>query len=55
MTDQTVQRTVTVAADIATTFRVFTDGFDSWWPRSHHIGSSPLKRAIIEGRTHGRC
>ena len=29
-------------------FQVFTDGIDRWWPREHHIGKSPLKRAVIE-------
>ena len=28
--------------------RVFTEGIDRWWPREHHIGSSPLKRAVLE-------
>ena len=36
-------------------FRLFTDEFDSWWPRTHHISKSPMKRAIIDGRTGGRC
>jgi uncharacterized protein YndB with AHSA1/START domain len=55
MTGTTVSKTVTVQADIDRAFRVFTEGFDSWWPRSHHIGKSPMKRAIIEGRVNGRC
>ncbi len=36
-------------------FEVFTAEFDSWWPRSHHIGKAPLKRAVIDGRVGGRC
>lgn len=35
-------------------FRVFTDGIDRWWPRSHHIGASPLKRFLIEPKAGGR-
>ena len=34
---------------------IFTAEFDSWWPRGHHIGQSPMRRAVIEGRTGGRC
>jgi hypothetical protein len=25
------------------------------WPRSHHIGKAPLKKAIMEGHIGGRC
>lgn len=35
-------------------FQVFTDGIDRWWPREHHIGKSPLKRAVIEPKLGGR-
>ncbi len=56
--DQTtapVRKTVTVKADIERAFRVFTEGFDTWWPRSHHIGKSPMTRAIVEPFAGGRC
>ena len=51
----TVHKTVTVKADAAHAFEVFTTGFDTWWPRSHHIGKKPLQKAIIEPRVGGRC
>ena len=35
-------------------FRVFTAGIDRWWPREHHIGKSPLKRAVLEEQPGGR-
>ena len=35
-------------------FQVFTEGIDRWWPREHHIGKSPLKRAVIEPKMGGR-
>ena len=50
-----VRKSVTVKAGADHAFRVFTDGFDTWWPRSHHIGKSPMTKAIIEGRAGGRC
>jgi len=53
-TDVAVRKTLTVKAPIDKAFRVFTDGFDSWWPRSHHIGGADLKQAVLEPRTGGR-
>ncbi|HKF68674.1 MAG TPA: SRPBCC family protein, partial [Vicinamibacterales bacterium] len=50
-----VQRSVTVKAGLEHAFNVFTDGFDTWWPRSHHIGKKPLMKAVIEPRAGGRC
>lgn len=50
-----VRRSVSVNASVERAFHVFTEEFDSWWPRSHHIGKSPLKKAVIEGFQGGRC
>jgi uncharacterized protein YndB with AHSA1/START domain len=50
-----VHRSVTVKTTQQHAFDVFTENFDSWWPRSHHIGKSPMKRAGLEGRVGGRC
>ena len=49
-----VRKTLTVRASPETAFRVFTEGFDRWWPRTHHIGKSELARAVIEPRLGGR-
>jgi uncharacterized protein YndB with AHSA1/START domain len=51
----TVRKTVTVRASAPDAFRMFTAEFDRWWPREHHIGQSPMRRAVIEGRAGGRC
>jgi uncharacterized protein YndB with AHSA1/START domain len=51
----TVHKSVTVKADVEHAFSVFTDGFDTWWPREHHIGKKPLQKAVIEPRAGGRC
>ena len=53
--DKSVRITVKVKASVELAFEVFTTGFDSWWPRTHHIGKAPMKKAIIEGRAGGRC
>jgi uncharacterized protein YndB with AHSA1/START domain len=53
--DPVVRKSITVKVSVERAFDVFTAGFDRWWPRSHHIGKVPMKRAIIEGRVGGRC
>ena len=50
----TVRKSLTVEASIAHSFHVFTTGFDSWWPRAHHIGKADLLAAVIEPRAGGR-
>ena len=54
VTDTPVRKSVTVKTDAGHAFQVFTEGFDTWWPREHHIGKAPMKKAIIEGREGGR-
>ena len=54
-TDAPVRKTITVNATAEHAFHVFTEGFDTWWPRSHSIGASPLEKAIIETKAGGRC
>ncbi|HET6266924.1 MAG TPA: SRPBCC family protein [Acidobacteriota bacterium] len=54
-TIQPVRRSITVKASPERAFRVYTAEYDSWWPRTHHIGKSPMKKAILECRAGGRC
>jgi len=54
-TDRSVRKSITVKAGLEHAFQVFTEGFDTWWPRTHHIGKVPMKKAIMEGRVGGRC
>lgn len=49
-----VRKTLRVKAGPERAFEVFTDGLDRWWPRSHTIGETPLRRAIMEPRVGGR-
>ncbi len=50
-----VKKSVVVNASVEHAFKVFTDGYDTWWPRTHHIGKSPMTKAIIEAKPGGRC
>jgi uncharacterized protein YndB with AHSA1/START domain len=50
-----VRKTINVNTSVERAFYVFTEGFDTWWPRSHSIGGAPLQKAIIEGKAGGRC
>lgn len=49
-----IRKTFTVRATPGKAFEVFTRGFDRWWPRTHFIGDSPLKEAVMEPGVGGR-
>lgn len=49
-----VKKSVVVNTTQARAFEVFTSGFDSWWPRGHHIGKAEMLAAIIEPHVGGR-
>jgi uncharacterized protein YndB with AHSA1/START domain len=49
-----VRKTLVVNAPQAHTFEVFTSRLDSWWPKQHGIGKTPIKQSFIEPRTGGR-
>ena len=53
--ERPVRKSIRVKTTVERAFHVFTDEFDTWWPRSHHIGKSPMKKAIVEARAGGRC
>jgi hypothetical protein len=48
-----VRKSIRVRASADRAFRVFTEEMDSWWPRTHHIGNSPMKRVVVEGTPGG--
>ena len=48
-----VRKNIRVKAGVEKAYRVFTEEMDSWWPRTHHIGTSPMKRVVVEGRAGG--
>jgi uncharacterized protein YndB with AHSA1/START domain len=49
-----VRQAITVAAPQERAFRMFTEGFDRWWPRTHKIGQAEMAEAVLEGRQGGR-
>lgn len=50
----TVRTSIVVEAPQERAFRVFTEGIDRWWPRSHSIGTSPLVEFVLESKPGGR-
>lgn len=51
---ESILKEVVVAASQETAFTVFTGKIDLWWPRTHHVGSSPLAESILESGKNGR-
>jgi uncharacterized protein YndB with AHSA1/START domain len=54
-TDLPVRKSVAVTAAPARAFEIFTREIDTWWPRTHHIGKSPMRCIKLEERAGGRC
>jgi uncharacterized protein YndB with AHSA1/START domain len=49
-----VRKALTVDVPVEHAFDVFTRRMDAWWPRTHHIGGSPMKEAVLEPFDGGR-
>ncbi len=49
-----VRTSVVVAVDRAHAFAVFTERFDTWWPRSHYNGPGELAEIGLEPHPGGR-
>ena len=49
-----VRKSIRVKASQAHAFEVFTSGLGRWWPRTHSIGSAPVKTVMMETRLGGR-
>ena len=54
ITPAPVRKSILVNASQTRAFEVFTARFNSWWPRTHHIGAAEMKEAIVEPRAGGR-
>ncbi len=55
MVIDSVLKSVSVKANLDHAFRIFTEGLGTWWPKSHHIGTSPMVEAFMECHLGGRC
>ncbi|HVW95723.1 MAG TPA: SRPBCC family protein [Mucilaginibacter sp.] len=49
-----IRKEVVVNTSQATAFKTFTQKMDLWWPRTHHIGSTPLTELVLEPGNDGR-
>ena len=49
-----IKKEVLVSASQETAFTVFTGKIDAWWPRTHHIGKTPLVSSVLEPHVNGR-
>src|SRR5689334_10835209 len=49
-----VRKSVVVDVTPAEAFDFFTTQIDRWWPKSHGVGSAPLKESVIEPFVGGR-
>jgi len=54
MTLTTIKKEVLVKASQQTAFNVFTQKMDAWWPRTHHVGSTPMVESVLEQKPGGR-
>lgn len=49
-----IAKELNVDASQEATFRVFTAEMDLWWPRSHHVGRTPMVKMVLEPKRDGR-
>jgi hypothetical protein len=49
-----IKKEVQVAASQEIAFNVFTAKMAAWWPRTHHVGMSPMVSFILEPHVNGR-
>lgn len=54
-----VRKSIVVEATPLAAFEVFTTAMDRWWPKTHSIGTAPVKTCVIEpfvgGRWYNEC
>ncbi|WP_372668055.1 SRPBCC family protein [Amycolatopsis kentuckyensis] len=54
MTVEPFRKSVVVACSREHAFKTYTEAFDSWWPREHHLGEADLAEAVLEPKAGGR-
>jgi uncharacterized protein YndB with AHSA1/START domain len=51
---KSIQKELLVEVPRSKAFRVFTERMDTWWPKTHHIGKTPMTRLVLECVEGGR-
>jgi len=51
---QSIRKRLLVNTSQKRAYEVFTQKINSWWPRTHHIGKTPVKEFLLEPRVNGR-
>ena len=49
-----IKKEILVNTSQETAFRIFTENIDSWWPRTHHVGKTPMTELVLEPGINGR-
>jgi len=49
-----IKKEMVVEASQETAFQVFSQKMDLWWPRSHHVGKTPMLKMVLEPKQRGR-
>lgn len=49
-----VRKSIVVRAPLARAWSVFVEQMETWWPASHHIGSTPFESIFVEPCVGGR-
>jgi uncharacterized protein YndB with AHSA1/START domain len=50
----TVKTELTIDSTQESAFQAFTQEMDSWWPRSHHVGRTPMVKLVLEPKKGGQ-
>lgn len=49
-----IHKELLVEASQETCFHVFTRQIDAWWPKTHHVGKTPMTEMVLEPCAGGR-